>query len=470
MQKESSQNTHPHHPFEHVQVPAHPLSSHHHHVRREDGTETRDFERPHILDGLTNVLSGWGWLTPESEGRSHSRKSLSGQGSLDPQGTALHSLESDQIQGTTGTNDKAEEALQTSFAEDYGKFNRVLQYDDSSTVQLYEKKVPGFDQTTSPARPSQSHMLARLRRASTSNTIRELYAVKVFRHTQNTSFPLASTLPHGSQTESLCHPNIVPIIDILYNKQKNLCLVMPYCAGGSLHYFLSQRGRPRENLSTEEVNCFAIQILRAVAFLHEHDIAHGDIRPEHVLLTAQGAIKVGGFGEDEDAIRELAQLSHGSNLTSSVSVPSPNSAPASNYKPKLCIRRRVSDLSVPYLPPERFPSRRGSRRQIYTHQDVFDIRAGDIWACGIVYMVLRSGQLLWHSAHRVNPEKSFADYLSCRLEEDGYSPIQVLENRCRNVVYAMLHPDSGSRITAAEVLRSEWALGVAVCEVGERGL
>jgi hypothetical protein len=38
------------------------------------------------------------------------------------------------------------------------------------------------------------------------------------------------------------------------------------------------------------------------------------------------------------------------------------------------------------------------------------------------------------------------------------------------VVYAMLHPDLGSRITAAEVLRSEWALGVAVCEVGEMGL
>lgn len=41
--------------------------------------------------------------------------------------------------------------------------------------------------------------------------------------------------------------------------------------------------------------------------------------------------------------------------------------------------------------------------------------------------------------------------------------------RCRNVIYAMLHPDSESRITAAEVLRSEWALGVAVCEVGETG-
>jgi serine/threonine protein kinase len=329
---------------------------------------------------------------------------------------------------TTATNDKAKGASQTSFTEDYGKFNKFLHYDDSSNVQLYEKKVPVFDQTTSSEKSSQNPMLARLRRASTSNTIRELYAVKVFRHAQNTLLPLASLLQNGSQTVPLCHPNIVPIIDILYNKQKELCLVMPYYAGGNLHSFLSHRENPKENLSTEEVNCLAIQILRAVAFLHENNIAHGDIRPEHVLLTAQGAVKVGGFGEDEDAVRELAQLLHGSNPTSSFSVPSPNTAPASNYKPNLCIRRRVSDSSVPYIPPERFPSHRGSRRQIYTHQEVSDIRAGDIWACGIIYMLLRSGQLPWHSAQRVNPGKSFADYLSCRREEDGYSPIQVLEN------------------------------------------
>jgi hypothetical protein len=43
-------------------------------------------------------------------------------------------------------------------------------------------------------------------------------------------------------------------------------------------------------------------------------------------------------------------------------------------------------------------------------------------------MLLRSGQFLWRSAQRVNPDKSFSDYLHCRLEEDGYGPIQVLEN------------------------------------------
>ncbi|KAG0153342.1 hypothetical protein PDIDSM_5195 [Penicillium digitatum] len=458
MQKRSSQDIHLHHPFAHVQLPARPTSDHIHHMIKDDGRETGDFESPHILDRLTKIVAGWGWLTPERECGSPGFATASR-----PQETPTHSDESDQAQNITGG------ALPTSM-EDYGKFKKVLHYNDSNTVELYEKKIPLFDKATSPTGSPQSHMLGRMRRTSASNTIKELYAVKVFRHAKNTIFPPASSLPSQSRPVSFHHPNIAQIIDILGDKQRNLCLIMPYYAGGNLHFFLSQERKPSEELTTEELDCLAIQILRAVAFLHGIDIIHGDMRPKHILLTAQGAVKVGGFGEDEEAVRALAQLPNSGNLTSSSSVPNAHSALDSNDKPNLNIRKRVSDSSVPYLPPERFSSRRGSHRQSYTHQDVSTFKAGDIWACGIICMLLRSGKFLWHSAQRVNPDKSFADYLHCRLEHNGYSPIQALEKRHRNVVYAMLHPDVGSRITAAEVLRSEWALGVAVCEAGEMGL
>ncbi|KAJ5187771.1 kinase-like domain-containing protein [Penicillium cf. viridicatum] len=429
MQQERSQDTHPHQPFAHVQLPVPSLSSHIHHTSKGNDSETKDFEIPHSLDRLLNIVSGWGRLTPESEGP-HSRTTLPGQGSpgfataSHPQETAM-----DQTQIITESDNKTEGEPQTSFAKDYGKFNKVLHYEGFNTVELYEKKVPVVDETTSPAKFPQSHILERMRRTFITDTIKELYAVKVYRrHAKTTLSPPARPLQNQSRTVSLCHPNIVPIIDIVYNKQRNLCLVMPYYAGGTLHSLLSQDRKPSENLSTEELNCLTIQILRAVAFLHENDIVHGDLRPEHILLTAQGALKVGGFGEDEDAIRELAELSHNSNLTSSVPAPNPNSALESEDKPKLCIRRRVSESSVPYLPPERFSGLRGSRRQSYIHEDVSDLKPGDIWACGIICMLLRSGQFLWHSAQRVNPEKSFSNYLHDRLEEDGYGPIQVLEN------------------------------------------
>ncbi|KAJ5164433.1 kinase-like domain-containing protein [Penicillium coprophilum] len=200
---------------------------------------------------------------------------------------------------------------------------------------------------------------------------------------------------------------------------------MPYYAGGDLRCFIARKRRPEDEPSTEELDCLAIQVLRAVGFLHENDIAHGDIRPEHILLTARGSVKLGGFGEDREAIREIVTLTKDESPELSVSVPNPDPAPDSKYVPTLCMRQTASYSSVPYLPPERFP-RRGARRRSHENQDIYDFKAGDIWACGVICMLLRSGRLLWLSAHTVHPEEAFADYLRCRLEEDGYGPIQAL--------------------------------------------
>jgi serine/threonine protein kinase len=250
----------------------------------------------------------------------------------------------------------------------------------------------------------------------------------VFHNAKANSNPVPKLPREGTRNFTLSHPNIVSVIDIIYNKQGYLCLVMPFCIGGNLRTFMQQEAKRKAILPTDEVNCMGIQILRAIAFLHNLGIAHGDLSPEHILLTARGAVKVGGFGEDEDAVRDLARLSPYANSTSSRSRSSSDKAPASQFKPVLCIRRRVSESATPYLPPERFSSRRESVRQGYWRQDLYDIRAGDIWACGMIYMVLRSGQLPWRGAQAVNPDKSYSEYLHCRRKEDGFGPIQVLEN------------------------------------------
>ncbi|KAJ5413655.1 kinase-like domain-containing protein [Penicillium cosmopolitanum] len=233
---------------------------------------------------------------------------------------------------------------------------------------------------------------------------------------------------------------------------------MPYCTGGSLHAFLQQVARAKDGLSLEEINCLIVQILRAIGFLHDHRIAYGDLRPDHVLLTARGAVKVGGFGEDEDAVRELVAFSRFEEAYPQSGL-RPGKSRESSSKLLLCVRRSVSELSTPYLPPERFSSRRDSVRQGYTHQDIYDVGAGDIWACGMIYMILQSGQLPWRTTRTVDPDKSYTEYLHCRLKQDGYGPIQALENNCRNVIYAMLHPDPGLRITAEEILSSEMDAG-----------
>jgi hypothetical protein len=134
-----------------------------------------------------------------------------------------------------------------------------------------------------------------------------------------------------------------------------------------------------------------------------------------------------GFGEDEDAVRELVEFSLREDSTSSRSGLSPGKSRESKSKLLLCVRRRVSELSTPYLPSERLSGLRDSVRQGYTHQNIYDIRAGDIWACGMIYMILRSRQLPWRTTRAVDPDKPYTGYLHCRLKINGYGPMQALE-------------------------------------------
>ncbi|KAE8367483.1 kinase-like domain-containing protein [Aspergillus caelatus] len=470
MQEAHSRNSHHPH-FRLVELPDHSLSthSHSHAIRRGGSIDSRDFGSPHLLDGLTSILARWGWSTPECEGHFVSRASSVDQGppgsinSFPPLGTFTDHFGSSQTPVTTTAT---EGEWPASFTAEYGKFIKIIHYGCSSTIQLYEKRATVPKLRSSSVACPEEYILTRSGELSTSKTIKELYAVKVFRH------PYSPHLPRSrNPAPELHHPNILPIIDILYNVRGHLCLVMPYCAGGDLHSFLLERGIGRQHLPTDEADCLQMQIMGAIAYLHENRIAHGDMRPEKVLLTTRGAVKVGGFGEDEEAIRKVAQLPQRHCSTWSCASLSGATTPGWDSTSILCICSRASKLSVPYLPPERSRDQFGSRGQGYEQQYNPNARAGDIWACGVIYMELRTGQRPWHSAQIDNPDKRFSEYLRYRLREDGYGPIQTLGNeRCHNVVYAMLHPDSELRITASEVLRSEWALGVAVCEVGVRGL
>lgn len=426
---ENSQSPHLHYPFEHVPSPDRSVSIHHHHTARDDVRDKQDFRNLPIVDALTNIFAGWGWST-SLESRSGAKISNKGLTRLTTDSNSMYKLsDRDDAAQTERIPAATTQSKRTSFTGEYGLFTKVLYYDNTSTVQLFEKKAPVSQSISSPTQPRKGSMLTKLRRASMPKpTTRELYAVRVFHHTK-ANLDRVPYLPRDrSGGLSLSHPNIVSVIDILYNKQGNLCLVMPYCTGGNLHAFLQQDARAKDGLSLEEINCLGIQIFRAIGFLHESRIAHGDLRPEHVFLTARGAVKVGGFGEGEDAVRELVTFSHCEDSTSSRPGLNPGKSQEFNSKLLLCVRRRVSELSTPYLPPERFSGHRDSVRQGYTHQDIYDVRAGDIWACGMIYMILRSGQLPWRTTRAVDPDKSYTEYLHCRSKEDGYGPIQALEN------------------------------------------
>jgi serine/threonine-protein kinase len=89
----------------------------------------------------------------------------------------------------------------------------------------------------------------------------------------------------------LSHPNIVAVFDQGSDGQY-LYLAMEYVPGRTLRSLLRERGR----FGYTEALDIMDPILSGLAAAHQAGIVHRDVKPENVLLTADGRVKVVDFG------------------------------------------------------------------------------------------------------------------------------------------------------------------------------
>jgi protein-serine/threonine kinase len=256
----------------------------------------------------------------------------------------------------------------------------------------------------------------------------QLYAVKEFKQR-----PGESSKKYQKRltaefciSSSMAHPNVINTLDLLQDEKGIYCEVMEYCSGGDLYTLVLSAGQ----LEVTEADCFFKQLMRGVEYMHEMGVAHRDLKPENLLLTTHGSIKITDFGNGECFRMAWEKEAH---MTAG-----------------LC-------GSAPYIAPEEYVDRE------------FDPRAVDVWACGIIYMAMRTGRHLWRVAQK-GEDEFFDRYLEDRKEESGYRPIEVLRRRqCRNVIYSILDPNPTRRLTAHQVLFSEWVKEIKVCRAGDEG-
>jgi eukaryotic-like serine/threonine-protein kinase len=87
----------------------------------------------------------------------------------------------------------------------------------------------------------------------------------------------------------LSHPNIVKVLD--YGEQAGLpFLVMEYLPGGTLKQKLGRQLEWRAAVN------LVIPIARALAYAHERQIVHRDVKPANILLTQTGEPMLSDFG------------------------------------------------------------------------------------------------------------------------------------------------------------------------------
>ncbi|KAF1813288.1 Pkinase-domain-containing protein [Eremomyces bilateralis CBS 781.70] len=227
-------------------------------------------------------------------------------------------------------------------------------------------------------------------------------------------------------SSSMQHPNVIQTLDLLKDEKGDYCEVMEYCAGGDLYTLILAS----TTLEVAEADCFFKQLMRGVEYIHEMGVSHRDLKPENLLLTQHGAIKITDFGNGECFRMAWEKQAH---MTAGVCG------------------------SGPYIAPEEYVS------------EEFDPRAVDVWACGVIYMAMRTGRHLWRVAQK-GEDEFFTRYLEDRREESGFRPIEVLRRaKCRNVIYSILDPNPTRRLTAHQVLLSEWVKDVKICVSGEQG-
>ena len=89
---------------------------------------------------------------------------------------------------------------------------------------------------------------------------------------------------------SFDHPHVVKFLHH-FQDDENLYLVMEYCAGGSVD--ACTRRRP---LDQAKVFAWGKTLADTFATIHQHGIVHHDIKPQNLLLTDDGRLKVADFG------------------------------------------------------------------------------------------------------------------------------------------------------------------------------
>src|SRR5438067_4194249 len=106
----------------------------------------------------------------------------------------------------------------------------------------------------------------------------------------------------------LSHPNIVTVIDRGVDDGRQY-IVFEYVEGENLKELVQRTGRLPVRRALE----LALAVADGLSFAHEHGLVHRDVKPQNVLLSREGEVKVTDFG-----IARSLHVEHGVTQTGTV--------------------------------------------------------------------------------------------------------------------------------------------------------
>ncbi|KFY21387.1 hypothetical protein V493_07434, partial [Pseudogymnoascus sp. VKM F-4281 (FW-2241)] len=207
--------------------------------------------------------------------------------------------------------------------------------------------------------------------------------------------------------KQLHHPNLVSLIEVLDDPQEDsLYMVLEMCKKGVIMKVgLGERADPYD---TESCRYWFRDMILGIEFLHAQGIAHRDIKPDNLLLTADDVLKVVDFGVSEMFEKDQKMMT-------AKSAGSPAFLP-----PELCVVR---------------------------HGDVSG-RSADIWSMGISLYCLRFGHIPFENTGILELYEA--------IKNDEVDCTGVDDPNFVDLIRRILEKDPSKRITMDELREHPW--------------
>ncbi|KAK8836901.1 hypothetical protein M9Y10_037427 [Tritrichomonas musculus] len=196
--------------------------------------------------------------------------------------------------------------------------------------------------------------------------------------------------------QQLHHIGVVQIVD-LHKDDRNYYIFMEYCPNGDFFQFIIENNTLSEPLASY---CM-VQILEALKYLHNLGIAHRDMKPENILIDANGHLKISDFG--------LSRYVGNGGLVST-----PCGSPC--YASPECLS------GYPY-----------------------DGKTNDIWSCGVILYASLTGSMPWTKRN----QKQLFD----QIRHGDYKVPETFSPECQSLIKRFLTVDLTARITIDQALQ-----------------
>ncbi|KAJ4977780.1 hypothetical protein NE237_008560 [Protea cynaroides] len=139
------------------------------------------------------------------------------------------------------------------------------------------------------------------------------YAIKAFHkshlsklHVAPSETAMTDVLREVLIMKLLDHPNIVNLIEVIDDsKTDQFYMVLEYVEGRWGSEVSGTLGGLGESIAQK----YLWDIVAGLMYLHDHNIVHGDIKPDNLLVTSTGTVKIGDFSvsqvfeDDNDELR-----------------------------------------------------------------------------------------------------------------------------------------------------------------------